>query len=256
VSRKRATVYIDGFNLYNGVACARRLDCRWVNLHKYFQANQLAHYDIVSIKFFTALVIGSTQANQITYLNALRTLPNLEVIEGVFQSKEISCKFAGCGWRGQRPKFDHPTEKKTDVAIASRIFEDAINGATDTVVLVSGDSDFVPAIEGVRRCFPNIETIAIVPTLGRRFEFLSGLAENRPPKKSPYAAELRAAVHRHQDINPNAFLRSQFDTQIQGTNGRVLEMPKAWVQQDNRAFSRLIDRMEDAVRHHPRYRKG
>ena len=47
-----------------------------------------------------------------------------------------------------------PEEKKTDVNISVRMLEDCINSKTDTLVLVSADSDLIPPLESINRNFP------------------------------------------------------------------------------------------------------
>ena len=243
--KPKVIIYIDGFNLYNGIARADRLNCKWVDIHKFFACNQLVNHDIVGIKFFTAPVLGPTIGNQLRYIKALETIPNLKVIQGCFQRKTIRCRVAECGVLHGSRKFERPSEKKTDVAIASAMFEDAINGSMDEIALVSGDSDFVPAIESIRRCFPALKVNVFVPTMGKRFDELTSLIENGRIKQSSYASELRKAAHKHQDVNISAFLRSQFPDPVIDANGKEINMPDSWLRADNRTFTRLMDDLEN-----------
>lgn len=255
--KPKVIVYIDGFNLYNGIARSDRLNCKWVDLHHFFAYNQLANHDIVGIKFFTAQVVGSGLINQLRYLQALQTISQLTVIEGFFQNKTIKCGVQACGNVRSSRQFKRPSEKKTDVAIASAMFEDAINGSMDEIALVSGDSDFVPAIESIRRCFPDIKVNVFVPTMGKRFDQLKSLIETgRMNAQSSYANELRQAAHKNKDVNIPAFLRSQFPETVVDANGNQIKMPDSWVRADTRTFSRLMADLEEKAKKIKGYKPG
>ena len=74
----RAIVYIDGFNLYYGAL--RHTKSKWLNIQKCFQ-NLRPNDDIQRICYFTAQAIGKEKrARQGAYLQALGTLPLVEVI--------------------------------------------------------------------------------------------------------------------------------------------------------------------------------
>jgi uncharacterized LabA/DUF88 family protein len=53
--------------------------------------------------------------------------------------------------------------KMSDINIASHLFELAFQNAYDKALIFSGDSDLVPAIQTVRRCFPDKKIIVIFP---------------------------------------------------------------------------------------------
>jgi hypothetical protein len=74
-------------------------------------------------------------------------------------------------------------EKKTDVNIALNLYRDAYKGM-EQLVLVSNDSDIVPALEAIQEDFPQARTAAIMP----RMKPVGGDA--RPPN-----GELSALSH-------------------------------------------------------------
>jgi uncharacterized LabA/DUF88 family protein len=47
-----------------------------------------------------------------------------------------------------------PEEKKTDVSLSIRMIGDCVQNKTDILVLVSGDSDFIPPIEFIQMNYP------------------------------------------------------------------------------------------------------
>ena len=79
---KKTVVYVDGFNLYYG--CLKATPYRWLNLLKLSQL-LLPTHEILQIKYFTALVTSRPKnpdqaTRQQTYLRALQTIPNLQII--------------------------------------------------------------------------------------------------------------------------------------------------------------------------------
>lgn len=90
-TKKRAVVYIDGFNLYYG--CLKGSKLKWLDLlalsKHLLDADQ---YQIEKIKYFTARIIDEdgtgTATRQGFYLNALKSIPNLEIHFGKFKKEK------------------------------------------------------------------------------------------------------------------------------------------------------------------------
>lgn len=160
--KPRSTIYIDGFNWY--FAIFRHFpEWKWLNVQTFFEEIR-PDDDVVSIKYFTALVEpkilhSAKRSRQNLYLNAIRQLPKVRVILGTYQDREVSCR-ATC-----RKRYLVPEEKKTDVNIAVHIMDDVIKGATDRLVIVSGDSDLEPAVAWVHRNYPKIKLNIYLPLL-------------------------------------------------------------------------------------------
>jgi hypothetical protein len=110
---------------------------------------------------FSALILHDADAveRQIRYFDALRTLTKVRLILGVFQPRTVTCK-AEC-----KLKYDVPEEKKTDVNLAVEMINDAIVGACEQMIVVTGDSDVQPAVEWVARNKPEITITVYVPLL-------------------------------------------------------------------------------------------
>lgn len=194
--KPRTVIYIDGFNLYYGAL--KGTPYKWLNLAELFRMVR-PHDSIERIRYFTALVTGPTMPNQRVYWQALATTPLVDVILGKFKSKTIFCKFPACTQTGRRP-FDVPEEKRTDVNIAVYMLDDAYQDACDNVVLVSGDSDLVPAVRMIRTRFPNKQITVYVPT--------------RNPTRGA-AVELRSSAHKHRDLPLSLLPRAQFPATLQ-----------------------------------------
>jgi hypothetical protein len=89
------------------------------------------HDEIVKIKYFTAPIkIRMSDSDpdrpnrQQIYLRALKTIPNLEIIEGIFLKHKVSMKLAHK--EGYALVIKHE-EKGTDVNIATHLVHDAHN---------------------------------------------------------------------------------------------------------------------------------
>ncbi len=122
---------------------------------------------MVAIKFFTALVephkhLSPKRDRHRRYLKALGTLPKVKVILGKYQERTVTCGAQACP---RRLEYQVAEEKKTDVNIAVNLLEDALEGLTDSMVIVSGDSDLEPAVEWVRRKYPQIKITVYIPVL-------------------------------------------------------------------------------------------
>ncbi|WP_420123727.1 NYN domain-containing protein [Nakamurella sp.] len=159
VGVQRLIVYIDGFNLYHGIhdwAGRKKLWLDVVALAKSLRpASQL-----ISVRYFTAPVLDQPEAasRQSTYLDALmaRSPGVLTIIQGRYQRKEILCR--GCG--RARPHYE---EKETDVNIAVSIVEDAAMAASDAALVISADSDLIPAVKTARRLNSSLFIAAAFP---------------------------------------------------------------------------------------------
>lgn len=82
-------VYIDGFNLYNGVLV--RSSYKWLDLAA-FARNLMPNDTIGCIKFFTASIIPRPtdplqHIRQQAYWRALRTKNDIEIIAGLFKPR-------------------------------------------------------------------------------------------------------------------------------------------------------------------------
>ena len=80
----------------------------------------------------------------------------MEIIFGRFEPDRKDCDKCG------HPAY-HPQEKKTDVNIATSLICDALEEKYDTAILVTGDSDLVPAIQAAKRLRPAKRFIVAFP---------------------------------------------------------------------------------------------
>ena len=205
----RSIIYIDGFILYYGAV--RGGAHKWLNLQQYFQLLRQDD-DIQAIYYFNALVDGPARGNQETYFRALSTLPLVTVVLGKFKLRSVECTLVHCNYPGPR-HFKVPEEKRTDVNIAIQLLDDAYNKRAERFVIVSGDSDLVPAIQLVKSRFPQSQVVVYVPA--------------RHPVRAA-AVEMRAAGDKDRTL-PLALLKySQFPATLADGHGDILVRPADW----------------------------
>jgi uncharacterized LabA/DUF88 family protein len=164
---RKIWMYIDGFNFYYGVYARRDLPLGlgWCDFRKLAQQHLIGKdCTLEHIKYFTSPVgnlsyVGE-QFKQYRWLQAVKTINNLEVIEGFYTPDD--------------EKFRQ--EKQTDINIAVELVLDAIRpDGYDEALLISGDIDLAPAVLAVQNKIPIRKTVHIWTPLSkpsRRWEEL------------------------------------------------------------------------------------
>jgi len=158
VSHERVIAYIDGYNLYFGLREARLQSSRWLDLHAVCTTLLKPRQQLSLVRYFTTSVRNNPDAakRQAVFIDALRARGDIEIDFGVFLAKSVTCRECHAQWRKNE-------EKRTDVKIAIRLLTDAYDDRFDMAMLISGDSDLVPAVESVRQRFPRKRVIVAAP---------------------------------------------------------------------------------------------
>ncbi|GAA1441248.1 hypothetical protein [Leifsonia poae] len=122
-ARPTMNVYVDGFNLYNGLL--RGSDHRWLDLVALFD-NLFPSFDVCRVRYFTANLKGKASPHdpgvvtrQQTYLRALATLDRLEIHRGHFEVRATRYRRRHRG--DDEPEMVdvwRPEEKGSDVNLA------------------------------------------------------------------------------------------------------------------------------------------
>lgn len=203
---------MDGFNVYYGAV--RGTPWKWLNFERYFSMVRPAD-DIVAIKYFTAQILGPTKPNQDEYLRALATQPKIEIVLGKFKRKRLKCEVAGCvPIAGVDRFFEKPEEKRTDVNIAVHMIDDAYRNECDQFIIVSGDSDLVPAVRMIRSRFPTKKLIVYIPAAA--------------DSARGGAYELRDAAHKARLLPLKLLSRAQFPALVPNGSGGFYTKPVTW----------------------------
>jgi uncharacterized LabA/DUF88 family protein len=191
----RTNIYIDGLNLYY---CALQgSPNRWLDLEA-LGAEILSGTAATEIHYFTAKVVPSYPGDraaerQNAFIRASRTLATVKVYEGYFARNTKRARLADDTtdyhnlfvprflprhlftqlWldkvqRRTMPftsaKINTREEKTTDVNLGVHLVRDCVLDLCDAAVVVSGDTDFVPAI---KMAVESGKSVAIVnPKLG------------------------------------------------------------------------------------------
>lgn len=206
---------VDGFNLYHSIRdCERGGDqrLRWLDLRGLCESllHTLpwpAHVIDGDVVYFSAFAYhiessrpGSVSRHQ-TYISAL-SASGVDVVLGHFKQRLVTCP--DCGHRIVR--FE---EKETDVAIASRMLAPATLERHQAVMLVTGDTDLVPAIV-TARSHPRRPYVVVAFPFGR---------VNRQLRQvSDASVRLKRAHYR----------RHQFPPRIESPDGRAILRPPEW----------------------------
>jgi uncharacterized LabA/DUF88 family protein len=229
----RVAFIIDGFNVYHSIREAEKhvpaRPQRWLDLTS-LCSSYLFHFGrtatLQGVYYFSAFAKHLTESNHgivgrhQDYVEALKST-GVHVGLANFKARDKYVPLRFCRFKigrlkrlfriplpGCRLVYVKAEEKETDVAIASKMFELLHTGAADGIVLVSGDTDLLPAIRTCRKLFPQV-TIAVLFPYGR------------------HNAELRGAVTKHIKIGREQYAKHQFPPQVT-SGGRVIHRPKTW----------------------------
>ena len=212
----RTAFLIDGFNLYHSVKTASYdlglggLGTRWLDI-KAFCASYLhaigGNAQIYDIYYFSALakhLLASdpdiTKRHEL-YIECLKAT-GVTVELSKFKKKTIPCPHCG-------RKITRREEKETDVAVASKLLEILHLGQCDTAIIVTGDTDIVPAVKTAQKIFPS-----------QKLGFLL------PYKR--HNAELTRLSSTHFLVTSTAYTRHQFPDPVSLRNGRTINKSATW----------------------------
>lgn len=187
----RTRIYIDGYNFYYG--CLKGTCHKWLDLYKLFAAHVLpsalseaggqpVRHDLLpeAIHYFTAKIIESAAkaddsvSSQARYHTALRKLHDgrIRIVEGYYSVTEVRAPRIDENDRDKRPRnCDRVAiwkleEKQSDVNLALHAYHDALTNQIDQAVIVSNDTDLVPALRMIRANTP-VRIGLVVPTRDR-----------------------------------------------------------------------------------------
>jgi hypothetical protein len=216
VRSSRTNVYVDGFNLFHG--CLDDGPYRWLDLAAFCRAS-LPGDRIHNIRYFTAIISqrpghpDATQ-NQLTYLRALGTIPNLTIDYGHFLTHSVRMKLVQP--IGVRRSVDvwKTEEKGSDVNLATRMLCDAFDDDFDVAVVISNDSDLLPPIRVIRQRF-NLPVGVLNPQVG----FPSPVTGRYPKVKTSFA--LKREVTFYRPLRPSVLAGCQFPTQLRDARGTI-----------------------------------
>lgn len=140
MEKQKVIVYIDGFNFYYGLKKGWK-KYYWLDVVKLFESFIRENQELVAIKYFSAYSTDDQQRlRQNAFFQANKQNPKFSLILGKYLKKSITC--FNC--QNVIHTFE---EKETDVRIATQIVSDAYKKECDISIIVSADSDMIPAVQ-------------------------------------------------------------------------------------------------------------
>lgn len=153
----RAACYIDGFNLYHAVQALGDPTLKWTNLASLARSYMKPDDELVRTVFFTAFNTWDKdkRGRHVNYVKALEAHgvePRLSRFDKV--NKHCHAQDRYCPIR---------EEKQTDVAIGVTMLSDCYELGIQRIVLITADSDQVPAVKAIKAKFPETVVVMIAP---------------------------------------------------------------------------------------------
>lgn len=164
----RVTFLIDGFNLYHSARNASKdlggVSTKWLDIRSlcseyiYLLGKTAVLHEIY---YFSALAAHLEASNpEVTkrHRDFIKCLQSTGVIAELNRFKRKSMRCPSCGH-----KYARYEEKETDVSIALKLLELFITDSSDTVILVTGDTDLAPAFRTAKRLFSGKRVLFAFP---------------------------------------------------------------------------------------------
>jgi len=229
----RVSFLVDGFNLYHCIRAAEKVTSlrplRWLDLRALCATLVSSGFGpgawLEGVYYFSALAHHLQRPDVVrrhrAFLEALEDR-GVHISLARFKKKTTRASLSRCQFflPGKRRKLKLPfsrvlvavkgfEEKETDVAIAVKMLELAHSGRTDCLVLMSGDTDLCPAVDGVHRMFPSLR---------QRIAF--------PYER--YNKDLDRRADGRFRISPRLMAANQFSDPYVLKSGRVVQKPPGW----------------------------
>jgi hypothetical protein len=161
VFRRRAAMYVDGFNLYHAIDEMDRSYLKWLDLKQLARVIAPRSEVIRKVVWCTAFRPqgrGKIQRQQL-YYEALKAR-GVTCLVGHFVTHADGCNACGHTWTVS-------TEKQSDVNLALAILDDAHENKFDICYLVTTDGDHAATARFLKERFPEKKLVIVAPP-GRR----------------------------------------------------------------------------------------
>ncbi len=212
----RTSFLIDGFNLYHSIKTASHdlglggSGTRWLDIRSLCSSYLHTvgnNAQISEIYYFSALATHLENKKPdvtVRHRNYIRCLEHSGITVELHRFKKNPTVCHKC-----HQTFNRREEKETDVAIAARLFEILCLDRCDTVVLVTGDTDVVPAVKTARKIFPKKEIVFLMPY-------------------KRHNKELANLVSKHFDISSQNYTKHQFADPFVTKKKKLIHKPLSW----------------------------
>ena len=150
-------VYVDGFNLYFGLRSKKWRKYYWLDIVKFAENLLRPHQELVEVNYFSARHTKPDKSKrQDAFFQANKLSPKFTLHLGKYLAKDVECNFC-------KNIIHSYEEKETDVRMATSMLADVYNKKCDLTVLISADSDLVPAIERIKEISPAHKIVSFFP---------------------------------------------------------------------------------------------
>jgi uncharacterized LabA/DUF88 family protein len=202
----RVSFFIDGFNVFHSLDCQKSYHkYKWLDYSALAKCFITSKDTIADIYYFTAYAEWEP-AKKVRHQLLIRalTMQGVKIVFGKFKLRDKKCRHC-------HKTYQTFEEKQTDVNISIKLFQCAYDDTFDTGILVTGDSDIVPAIKAVKESFP-AKRIGLVIPIGRSAE------------------EMKNACDFHMKMKEKHLTDSQFPDSIviDATKNITLNRPPNW----------------------------
>jgi hypothetical protein len=199
--RPTAHVYVDGFNLYNGLKRRAKekavpaVEYRWLDLLK-LARTLLPHADVARVYYFTSRVkrrLGDPDAanRQEVFIRALERMPEVELVEGKFSRVKVFGEVVGN--RKKKLWVHSYKEKRSDVNLATYLLRDCFEKTCQLAAVVSGDSDLTNPIRIAHQKLP-FGVVVLNPNISPSKELGKVAPQTMIPESAFRASQLPLAV--------------------------------------------------------------
>jgi uncharacterized LabA/DUF88 family protein len=192
----RVACYIDGFNLYHAIDDLNKPHLKWVDLWAVAASLCREKETLVKVAYFSAYAtwLPDKYTRHREYVAALKHY-GVECHMARFSVQSAHCKKCSATWKQHE-------EKETDVHFSLTLLEDAFDDIFDRAIIVSADSDHVPAVRRVRARFSGKQLFAATP-----------------PGRHGMAREMLNACNSGTNITPGRIARCLLPDVIAGNAG-------------------------------------
>lgn len=186
MNTQRVNVYIDGSNFYFGLKSSGWRKYYWIDIVALFESFIRSGQELGNVYYFSARPhdLGKSK-RQDTFFTANRKHPKFNLVLGKYMKKSIVC-------RGCNATIIRHEEKETDVRIATSIVRDVVLDNCDISIIVSADSDLIPAIELVRELNVNHQIFSYFPP--KRYSNDLAIKSNAFVKMERYEHRFKQAI--------------------------------------------------------------
>ena len=149
--------YVDGFNLYHAIDDLHRAELKRVNLWALAESLLRKNEQLVAVEYFSAFATWKPHRyrRHQKYVAALQSV-GVTTNMAHFKDNVVKCRSCNNTW------VNHE-EKETDVHIALKILENAVDDIFHRAMIISADSDLVPVVKMVKSRWPQKQILIVAP---------------------------------------------------------------------------------------------